>query len=275
MGKAAIEAESLLEDFGLTDIPINLSDFRQAISSDSYPITLEKKPMMTDGFHGISFGDENGAGILINSRISNEHRKRFTLAHELGHVCCHIINNNTSTNFKCMNNDIYSDGESNKIYEKEADEFASSLLMPSLVISEQIISSDLSWQLIQEINNLCDVSLEAAARRTIALSKDACCLIIHKDGKMWYPLKSRSFSTFIPLQSFPISLDSHSNGEAGGSLPDCVEKCDFSDWSFPDNAYGELFYSSIYNTNFNRRMTLLIHDEEYAEDEDNLPEPHF
>ncbi len=273
MPKVATEAESLLEDLGFTDAPINLDDFCKAISSDSCPIYIEEIPMTSEGFHGVSIGDTNGATIIVNSRIPNRHRKRFTVAHELGHVCLHIIKANNKSSFKCMNNDIHSGENSNKTYEKEADEFASALLMPSSVISPLISSNDLSWSLVKEVNSLCDVSLEAAARRTVALSRDSCCLVIHKDGEMWYPLKSNSFSTFIPNQAFPISLDYHS-GEAGESFPNRIEECDLSDWEFSDNVSGKLYYSSIHNAEFNRTMTLLVHDEDAA-NEDNYPEPHF
>ena len=266
MPTATTEAEQLLEDLGLADVPVIPEKVCQAMSSSSYQITLEERQMTSKGFHGISIGSARKAKILVNSNIPNRHRKRFTAAHEIGHVCLHIQTNKKSK-FECRAEDISASASSNDKYEREANEFASSLLMPSSVVSPLVLRNDLIWPLIHRIKDLCDVSLEAAARRAITLSKEPCCLIIHKDGDMWNPIKSRSFSTFIPSQPFPSCLDASSDGESDEILPESAEECDFADWCFPDQATGKLYYSSIHNSEFNRTMTLLIHDEDY-EDED-------
>ena len=272
---AATEAEQLLEDLGLTDVPVSPKKVCQAMSSSSYRITLEEQPMSSEGFLGISMGNAHKATILVNSNIPNRHRKRFTVAHEIGHVHLHIQTKKKSQ-FECSAKDISAGENSNDIFEKEANIFASSLLMPRSAISPQILQNDLTWSLIQRIKTLCDVSLEAAARRTIALSKDACCIVVHKNGEMWYPIKSRSFSTFVPNQPFPSNLDTHPDTGFDEPLPKSVEECDFTDWIFPDRATGKLFYSSIHNAEFNRTMTLLIHDEDYEDEEDEeYPAPHF
>ena len=261
MPTATTEAEQLLEDLGLADVPVIPEKVCQAMSSSSYQITLEERQMTSKGFHGISIGSVRKAKILVNSNIPNRHRKRFTAAHEIGHVCLHIQTNKKSK-FECRAEDISASASSNDKYEREANEFASSLLMPSSVVSPLVLRNDLIWPLIHRIKDLCDVSLEAAARRAITLSKEPCCLIIHKDGDMWNPIKSRSFSTFVPSQPFPSCLDASSDGESDEILPESAEECDFADWCFPDQATGKLYYSSIHNSEFNRTMTLLIHDED-------------
>lgn len=276
MSKAASEAEQLLEDLGLTDLPVVPEEVCQAMSSSSFPVTLEERAMSSEGFHGISMGDAHGAAILVNANISNRHRRRFTAAHEIGHVHLHI-QTNIQSQFQCTSKDISAGESSNNAYEKEANAFASSLLMPISVVSPLVQRNDLTWSLIQRIADLCDVSLEAAARRAIALSKERCCLVVHKDGDMWFPIKSRSFSAFLPLQPFPQYLDRQPDDRSTASLPNSVEECDFSDWSFPDRATGKLFYSSIHNEEFDRTMTLLLHEEEVDGDDevDESFEPHF
>ena len=161
--------------------------------------------MNTEGFHGISMGSANGVAILINEAITNPHRKRFTAAHEIGHVCLHIQTNKQSQ-FQCSEKDLSSNSNQNSNFEKEANEFASSLLMPAAMVVPEIHQNDLSWSLIKKIQQRCDVSLEVAARRVIALSKEACCLLIHKNNKMWFPIKSSAFNVFIPTQVFPNNL---------------------------------------------------------------------
>lgn len=274
MTEAANEAERLLEDLGLTDMPVKLDVVCKAMSSSNFSITLNEEPMSSDKFHGISIGNENGAEILINANISNPHRRRFTAAHEIGHVHLHIQTGKRSK-FECTAEDISAGKDSNNIYEKEANAFASSLLMPAATVSPLIRRNDLTWPLIQRVASMCDVSLEAATRRTITLSKDACCLIVHKKGQMWTPIKSRAFTAYVPNQPYPPHLLRQPDGGQALSLVDNFEECDFSDWTFPENAIGKLFYSSIHNEEFNRTMTLLLHEEEIDDDEEVFSDPKF
>ena len=275
MTRAASEAEQLLEDLGLTEVPVIPDEVCKAMSTSSYQISLTEEPMVTNNFHGISLGDTNGAQILVNANITNRHRRRFTAAHEIGHVHLHI-QTNIQSQFQCTSKDISAGEHSNNIYETEANVFASSLLMPSSAVSSIVNRNDLSWPLVHRIAALCDVSFEAAARRTIALSNDACCLIIHKQNTMWSPIKSRKFSTYVPAQPFPTYLIKQPDIGSAESLTNNIEECDFSDWAFPDGASGKLLYTSIHNEEFNRTMTFLIHEEDIEEnDYDEAYEPHF
>lgn len=275
MTRAMVEAERLLEDLGLKQVPVIPKTICEAMSSPNYQITIDEKPMDSEGFHGISMGNANGAVILINAIISNQHRKRFTAAHEIGHVHLHIQTKKQSQ-FECTATDISSNSSQNNDFEKEANEFASSLLMPASIISPDIYKNDLSWALIENIQKRCDVSLEAAARRVIALSKEACCLITHKEHEMWTPVKSTSFNAYLSKQPFPNHLHTNVDTDGIDKLPDDMDECDFDDWEFPDNAHtGQLFYSSIHNSAFNRTMTLLLHEEDTINDEDHEDEPRF
>ncbi|MDE0011469.1 MAG: ImmA/IrrE family metallo-endopeptidase [Candidatus Poribacteria bacterium] len=275
MPKAIVEAEQLLEDLGFDKVPVIPEKVCKAMSSQQYQITIEEKALSSEKFHGISMGNIFGATILVNSNIPNRHRKRFTAAHELAHVHLHIQTNRKSK-FQCTAEDISLGDGNNDSFEKEANQFASALLMPASIISPIIHKNGLSWALVEKIRKLCDVSLEAAARRTIALSKESCCLIIHKQGTMWNPIKSDAFNIYLPTQNFPSFLYTDSDKNGSQPLPDNMEECDFSDWSFPDKACtGQLYYSSILNNEFDRRMTLLLHQEDACEDDMELDELNF
>lgn len=247
------EAEQLLEDLGFNQLPISLDDICNSISKE-YLIEVQEQDMQSENINGMSIGDTTQAKILINANIGNAHRRRFTKAHELGHVVLHIQTGRQSE-FRCTGKDISSNSGNNNPFEKEANIFASSLLMPSSLISNDIHRNDLSWKLIQDIKNMCDVSLEAAARRVISLSKEQCCLIIHKDNTMWNPIKSSSFKTYVSTQPFPDNLD---YSEESDEFPGSLEKCDVMDWRIDDEM--ELHYSSIHthNSEFSRTMTLLL-----------------
>ncbi len=66
--------------------------------------------------------------IMINSNIDNFGRKNFIIAHELGH---YFLNHSLIQNdFYCIDNEILEDGSSTSEIEKEANYFATCLLMP-------------------------------------------------------------------------------------------------------------------------------------------------
>ena len=81
-------------------------------------------------FDGVSFISDFGTPVIIvNKNMSND-RKRFTLAHELGHILMH-----NESNFPVSD---YRDKE------KEANEFASEFLMPESAIKNTLYSLKLS-----------------------------------------------------------------------------------------------------------------------------------
>ncbi len=246
--QAKTEAENLLEDLGLLKVPVSVEEVCQKIGN----IDITEENMSASDFNGASFGSEENVKILINRNIDNHHRRRFTKAHELGHAILHIFTGKQSK-FQCSNSDITYNGKNNSEYEKEANTFASSLLMPSKLIEKEIHRNDLSWKLVQDIQHMCNVSLEAAARKVISLSNEQCCLIIHKNNEMWTPIKSNSFNAYINTRPFPSNLD---YSEELSDLPDFLEECNAIDWQI-DNKM-ELYYSSIHNGGFTRTMTLLL-----------------
>jgi len=77
-----------------------------------------------DVFDGVSFLTDNGIPvIIINKNFSNDH-KRYTIAHELGHIIMH-----SSREF------IFSEKRDK---EKEANEFAGEFLMPAEIIKNSL-----------------------------------------------------------------------------------------------------------------------------------------
>ena len=81
-------------------------------------------------FDGASFINDSGQNVIIvNKNFSND-RKRFTIAHELGHIIMHLSTSFLIPDFR------------NK--EKEADIFASEFLMPKDSIRNMLMNLKLS-----------------------------------------------------------------------------------------------------------------------------------
>jgi len=86
---AEYEAEELIKNFDIT-IPIDPKNVCDKISSESLRIEYIEQEITTENVCGISFETNDGAMIIINSKITLPARRLFTAAHELGHVILHI-----------------------------------------------------------------------------------------------------------------------------------------------------------------------------------------
>lgn len=247
------QAEELIQDLGIA-IPISPTSVCKLISVNEFKVQYQEKQFNSSDICGVSAGDMSKAKILVNSNIELDTRKLFTAAHEIGHVVLHI---QTGKNFECHSSDLYRNSNQ---FEKEANQFASALLMPSFLIQDDINRNDLSWQLVSDIADTCQTSLEATARRIISLSKEPCVLLIHQDNKPWYPIKSSHWSWYLENPQFP-DLD-YCDYE---DLTDNMEECALSDWDISNIDDGEYQckYSSIYfkNDSVNKIMTLLLLEE--------------
>ena len=257
MNGAGGEAEKILEEHGFSGLPISVRDVCAAVSTEGCKVTIERKDLGPDAFQGMAVGDRGGAAIIVNSSTRNYQRKRFTAAHELGHVCLHVLPEKQAR-FECSERDIFPGGGGSGLYEREANAFAASLLMPSAAVSGIIRRESLSWAMVHSIRRQCDVSLVAAARRAVALSDEPCCLIVHQNGRMWMPVKSGKFGLYVPRRKFPGGLHAKPDGNGTPSLAK-MDECDFGDWSMSRGGHdGALLYSTVHSAEFDRRMTLLL-----------------
>lgn len=92
-------------------------------------IKFKEIPSISNDFVGaLTKGNNNQVYIMINKTIDNLGRKNFTIAHELGHYFLqHQLHQNSVF---CNTNDIIEEGHQQNPIEREANYFASCLLMP-------------------------------------------------------------------------------------------------------------------------------------------------
>jgi len=87
--------------------------------------------------------------------------------------------------------------------EKEANGFASGLLLPKYLISK-LTNGEIHWENIEKISNTCKSSLEATYRRMNVLDNSPSALVIHKNGEFCRFVPSNNFDFYIersPLSS--------------------------------------------------------------------------
>jgi Zn-dependent peptidase ImmA (M78 family) len=258
--KGAQEAEDLIEDLGFDALPIVPEEFASAISGDHYKLDFQYQHFNETELLGSAVGDSEAAVVRVNSNISGPGRKNFTAAHELGHVCMHIMPG-TNLEFSCGPSEFYD--PYNDPVEKEANGFAAGLLMPSKLI-KQVCDGDVNWANIKRVTDESGASLEAAARRLITLSRDSVTMVIHKDGKFvrWLPC-DRFDAYFIRSPLSEDQLDLCMNGRSNEFYDD-FEEVDAEDWvrSKVGTEFLETIHSSSIALERGFVYTLLRYDEE-------------
>ena len=162
-------------------LPIDLNQIVDTINVDvlSYSAlgdAFNPEMIDTDGFTTKSL--TNKKVICINSKHGTLQRRRFTLAHELGHV---VLNHP----LKPL---VYRNSESDhnqKPNEVQANIFASDLLMPAGVLAALHVTT------VDEIIRICNVSYTSAQIRLERLTE------LYKSGKFSaHPLERQVISQF-------------------------------------------------------------------------------
>jgi Zn-dependent peptidase ImmA (M78 family) len=227
--KGAQAAEELLEDIGFDVLPIIPSKVAASIDSEYFRVVLEEKEFVSDGILGKAEGNNKGALIYVNANIPDKRRLNFTAAHEIGHVCMHIMQQKRMS-FECGKKELYN--QFNDPIEKEANGFASGLLMPKRLITNKF-NGDITWQNIHHLSQLCDASLEAVYRRISNLDRSPTALIIHQNGAFKRFVASPNFDFYIersPLSHNQKELATDIKEEA---YPEDFEIVEASDWINP------------------------------------------
>lgn len=133
----------------------------------------------TDSFDGALLCSRNrlSGRILVNAAMREEGRKRFTIAHEIGHFIIH-----RERQISCLPSDIarWEDGRANP--ERQADSFASELLLPSAEVLKKIGDLWPSFQLVISLAEFFGASLTATARKYCEIAPQECAVVWSVDG---------------------------------------------------------------------------------------------
>lgn len=162
------EARKLLADCGIKKAPVKLEKVARHLDVQ----IVEKS--MSDEDCGFVYIDGNRAVIGINS-IHPDNRRRFTLAHEIGHLVMHKeylwgdIHLDKKFSQKLLRDGRSSTGEDFK--EVQANRFAAELLMPTELLKKDLKSKVIDiegneWDaLVSELANKYEVSPQAMSIR--------------------------------------------------------------------------------------------------------------
>ena len=202
--KARWEAEQLLKEVGVTSLAIDPFDIAEKLG-----IALMAMPANAGGASGMLLHVNGQFGIGYPTHIDSDGFKRFSVGHEIGHYRLpgHVDAVVDATGRHLSRAGFQSDDR----YEREADHFASSLLMPTGLFSVELRRCGDGLAAIKTLSESCRTSIEATAIRYAQCARDPVAVIRSAERTIDYAFMSRALEDFPHLdwirKGTPLAAD--------------------------------------------------------------------
>ncbi len=168
---------------------------------------VEVRDLTVDGFTSAIMADiEKTKGIILCAPGLIAQRRRFAVAHQLGHF---LLKAHCGDR-QCTSRDL-SENRRDTAHRKEemqANRFAAGLLMPKPWFNAFV--DGLGKPMVTHLPAIAaayEVSLETAASRYVDLTQSMCAFVFIKDGVMRYARRSRAFPPISIRPGDPAPLD--------------------------------------------------------------------
>jgi hypothetical protein len=181
-------ARSLLKRLGVNGIP-NVLEVAQSLR-------IKVKEVNLEGCDGVLIrpkGVPRGI-IAVRQDIRSTGRKRFTVAHEIGHF---VLPRHDEDGAICKSKDIEGWDKNTNERERQADDFAAELLIPATFAAAKSFSTLPSLKIIESIADECGASLSASAWRYCDLTTEPCAVVWSEKGQVAWSKPSAEFPFFI------------------------------------------------------------------------------
>lgn len=164
--------------------------------------------------------------ITVNDEIEIPGKKRFVVAHELGHFELH---RGEAFSINCTDDNFRQWYRGSHI-EIEANYFAAELLMPENIYGRKIVGKDVSRQLIEDLAKEFSTTITATSIRFVTLRQDYALICAENNEIKWF---------IVDFDQFPYPLNTkgklHSNSMAyeffnGGELSDKLFAVEHDAW---------------------------------------------
>jgi Zn-dependent peptidase ImmA (M78 family) len=262
MKGAATYAAQLRKELNYTKIPV-----------DPVEIAIQKGIEVSEddaeGYTGMLLVVDGEALIAVNKAIREPSRKKFTVAHELGHFAIpgHITPERTS--FQCSDKDISSFGKADN-KEFEANWFASELLMPEDHFRKRVQYKDLSKSLLDDLCTEFGTSLTATGMRCITF-KPEYALVYSENSRISWFHTGEEFKYFLDVRpGSPVHNDSFAyDFFKGTTIPDSFNEVPSQAWASDSKIRNssKVMEMSIGSSTYNHVLTFLFVDHEEEDEE--------
>lgn len=190
--KGSIVAKKLLNEIGFDEIThLSMKLFVSGLGAT----LVEEELINSDG--KIVRGKSKTL-IKVNSQIPYESKKRYTIAHEVGHFLMHekieVHNENSNTlNWFKSTEDQLKKG----IQEWEANDFAAELLMPEQIFQSEAFGKPFSHELIKYLSERFKTSISSTVFRFMQLDLYPLLIVFIYNGVVKYWDKSLSWNCLV------------------------------------------------------------------------------
>lgn len=268
------QAEKLLRDEGLEELGIN-----PIALAERHDIVVEAKPDTAMGVSGMLVHVNTTFGIKYATHIANEGFQRFSISHELGH---YFLEGHPEHLFSggAMVHASQAGFTSVDPFEREADYFASGLLMPSGPFERALRREQEGLGAILSLAAQCRCSLTATAIRYADLTDDGAAVVISQGDRVEFAFLSEAMKRLgdiawptrgsaLPSGSLTVKLN---RDAARVRAADRDEgDVDLSDWLSGSSVLGveEVIGLGAYGMTLTVLSTRNIEDTTYGADDDS------
>jgi hypothetical protein len=173
-------ASQVVKDGGFTSLPVC-----PFIIAKNHDIDVAPKESNKPGVSGFLLRVGNTFGIRYAQHIQNDGFKRFTVANELGH---YFLPGHPEKLFP--NGDGVHESKSGFVssdnLERQADSFASALLMPDIFFRKAVDDAGSGLAAIEKLAKLCITSITSTAIRYTHFTDDAVAVIVSSGQRIEY-----------------------------------------------------------------------------------------
>jgi hypothetical protein len=187
--RAEKQADEILAMYGIDDpVHIRTRDLAYALG-----VAVRDAPLRGAAARLTRLG--NRAVIRVADQEIYQGRKRFSIAHELGHF---VLGHGEGSEIVCSDEDmIASLRDANR--ESEANAFAGELLLPTALVAKACDVKEVTFDPIRNIADRFRTSLTATALRFVRLCPEMCALVLSKDQRVKWVFKSDDFWPYIAV----------------------------------------------------------------------------
>lgn len=160
---------------------------------------------------------KNGWAILFNPTITSPGRINYTQAHELGHYFAHRAR--VPAGFECGQRDVLGQAAQASLreQEREADEFASYLLMPLNDFRAQSGKAQISLDLLRHFADRYGVSLTASALKWLEATNLCAAVVVATNGFISWCRRSKAAERARVYYPSGMELPAKSIAALGGT----------------------------------------------------------
>lgn len=248
---AVSEAAKIIRSASITTP--NEITLEELISFIDGPI-VRYEPM--DGCEGKLISYLDVSVIKINNKITNVGRKRFTLAHELGHYVLH-----RDKKYICCSIADMFDWKGNNWIETEANYFAAELLMPSEIFNKESKKGKFSKSNLLGLAQLFNTSLTSTAIRYTQEGNEPIIVIYAQNGNIKWILKNDALEVFVDYKNLKrIPANTVTNEFlSDGTVYDGGDEINIFDWNINPDYNGLRFREEVIDLKFNKSTLTLLY----------------